>query len=62
MTVTFGYTASATNAGCSLDLFETKSRSILSGLFIPAKNRGSEREVKDVRHGMPANLIMRRSQ
>ena len=59
LTITFDVTASASNAGATIDLFDRNSRPVLSGLFVQATNRGSEREVKSVRLGARQTITMR---
>jgi hypothetical protein len=59
MTVTFEVTASATNAGATIDLFDKNAGSVLSGLMAQGIDRGSERVVKSVRLGSRQTLIMR---
>jgi hypothetical protein len=59
LTVTFEVTASDTNAGATIDLFDKNAGSVLSGLLAQGINRGSERVVKSVRLGSRQTLIMR---
>jgi hypothetical protein len=59
LTVTFEVTASATNAGATIDLFDKNARSVISGLMAQGIDRGSERVVKSVRLGARQTLIMR---
>jgi hypothetical protein len=59
LTLTFEVTASATNAGATIDLFDKNARSVLSGLMAQGIDRGSERVVKSVRLGARQTLIMR---
>lgn len=59
LTVMFEVTASGTNAGAHLDLFDTNSRSILSDVLAQGVDSGSERVVKSVQLGRPRDLVMR---
>jgi hypothetical protein len=59
LTVVFEVTASGTNAGAHLDLFDMNSRSILSDVLAQGVDSGSERVVKSVQLGRPRDLVMR---
>jgi hypothetical protein len=59
LTVTFEVTASGTNAGAHLDLFDTNSRSVLSDVLAQGVDTGSERVVKTVQIGRRRDIVMR---
>src|SRR6185436_13930323 len=59
LTITFEVTASGTNAGAHLELFDTNSRSILSDVLAQGVDSGSERVVKSVQLGRSRDLVMR---
>ncbi len=59
LTITFEVTASGTNAGAHLDLFDTNSRSILSDVLAQGVDSGSERVVKSVQLGRARDIVMR---
>lgn len=59
LTVTFEVTASGTNAGAHLDLFDTNSRPILSDLLAQGVDSSSERVVKIVQLGRLRDIVMR---
>jgi hypothetical protein len=59
LTLTFEVTASATNAGATIDLFDKNAGAVLSGLMAQGVDRGSERVVKSVRLGARQTLTMR---
>jgi hypothetical protein len=55
----FEVTASGTNAGAHLDLFDMDSRSILSDVLAQGVDSGSERVVKSVQLGRRRDIVMR---
>lgn len=59
LTVMFEVTASGTNAGAHLDLFDADSKSILSDVLAQGVDSGSERVVKSVQLGRRRDLVMR---
>jgi hypothetical protein len=59
LTVMFEVTASGTNAGAHLDLFDMDSRSILSDVLAQGVDSGSERVVKSVQLGRRRDIVMR---
>ncbi len=59
LTITFDVTASGTNAGAHLDLFDTSARSILTDVLAQGVDSGSERVVKTVQLGRLRDIVMR---
>jgi hypothetical protein len=60
LSVVFQVTASSTNAGATLDLFDVNSRPILSNVLAQGVDGGKERVVKSVQLGKPRNTILMR--
>ncbi len=59
LTVTFEVKASGTNAGATLDLFDAKSRPLLSDVLVQGVDGGSERLVKSVQFRGKQDILMR---
>jgi hypothetical protein len=59
LAITFEVTASGTNAGAYLDLFDTDSKSILSDVLTQGVDGGTERVVKSVQIGRRRDIVMR---
>lgn len=59
VTVTFEVTASGTNAGAHLDLFDTNSKSILSNVLAQGVDGGTERVVKSVQIAKLRHVVLR---
>jgi hypothetical protein len=59
VTITFDVKANSTNAGATLDLFDSNSTPILSNVLAQGVDSGSERVVKSVQLGRRQNIIMR---
>jgi hypothetical protein len=59
LTVTFEVKASGTNAGAMLDLFDAKSRPILSDVLAQGVDGGSERIVNNVQLNGKREIVMR---
>ncbi len=59
LTITFEVSANGTNAGATLDLFDTKSKSILSAVLAQGVDKGSERVVKTLTSARAREIVMR---
>ena len=59
LTLTFEVKASGTNAGATLDLFDAKSRPILSSVLAQGVDGGSERVVKSIQITGRRDILMR---
>jgi hypothetical protein len=59
LTLTFEVKASGTNAGATLDLFDARSRPILSNILAQGVDGGSERVVKSIQISRRQDILMR---
>lgn len=57
--VLFEVTASGVNAGATFDLFDKKSRAILSNILVQGVNRSTERQTQTFRLGRSQEVILR---
>lgn len=57
--ITFEVDANGTNAGAYLDLFDTRSKPILSNVLAQGVDKGSERVVKTVKSAKRRDIVMR---
>lgn len=57
--ILFEVKASGSNAGATFDLFDKKSRAILSNVLVQSVNRSAERQVESFRLGRQQEVILR---
>jgi len=59
ITFTFEVEAADTNAGATFDVYDTRSRPLLSSILLQGVDKGSERAVKTIRLTKPQDVVIR---
>lgn len=57
--ITFDVQAGGTNAGANFDIFDSKSKAVLSDVLVQGVDKGSERVVKTLKSTKARELILR---
>jgi hypothetical protein len=59
ITFTFEVEAAETNAGATFDVYDTRSRPLLSSILLQGVDKGSERAVKSIKLTRPQDVVIR---
>lgn len=59
VTITFEVEAAETNAGATFEVYDTRSRPLLSNVLVQGVDKGSERVVKDIKLTKAQDVIIR---